>query len=230
MKQTLTIICLSFFLVFSGSGYARTMNKIVIGAYNEIENKTQYNTKMLEKYFPPTYKNGINTEKSVYPGGDVNPKQGVCTDLVVRACRNAGIDLQKSVHLDIIANKKIYGVKSPDKYIDHRRVWILKTFFKRKWKILSVKLDNPSEWQPGDVVIWDTGSKKHLHIGIIGKKRRSDGFPHVIHNMRYIPLIFAGKTIEQDVLEGPKLLWISVNEWKIIGHHRIKSFDNKKVN
>ena len=90
------------------------------------------------------------------------------------------------------------------------------------WQSLSVKLDDPKNWQPGDVVIWDIGSKKHLHIGIIGKKKRSDGFPYVIHNMRYIPFIFAGKTIEQDILEGPELLWMSVGKRKIIGHYRIK--------
>ncbi len=228
MKQALIIIALSWSLVFSATGQARSINKVMIGAYNEIKNKTQYNTEMLEKYFPPTYRNGKDTGKPVYPGGDVNPKQGVCADLVVRACRNAGIDLQKSVHLDIIANKRVYGVKAPDKYIDHRRVWILKTYFKRKWKNLSVKLDNPDEWQPGDIIIWDTGSKNHLHIGIIGKKKRNDGFPYVIHNMRYIPFVFAGKTIEQDVIEGPKFLGLSVNEWKVIGHHRIKSVNNRE--
>ena len=65
-------------------------------------------------------------------------------------------------------------------------------------------------------------SKKHLHIGIVGKKRRRDGLPYVIHNMRYIPFVFAGKTIEQDILEGPKLLGFNFEKWKIIGHYRIK--------
>ena len=98
----------------------------------------------------------------------------------------------------------------------------MKTFFKRNWKTLSVNLDNPAHWQPGDIVIWDIGSKQHLHIGIIGNKNRNDGLPCVIHNMRYVPFVFAGKTIEQDVLEGPELLWISVGKWKIIGHFRHK--------
>lgn len=204
------------------SSDADTKESIVEGAYGEIKNETEYNTEMLDKYFLPTYKNGKDTGKAVYPNGDVNPKEGICADLVVRALRNAGIDLQKSVHLDVISNKKAYGVKTPDKYIDQRRVWILKTYFNRHWKSLSIKLENPKNWQPGDVVIWDIGSKNHLHIGIIGKKKRSDGIPYVIHNMRYIPFIFSGKTIEQDILEGPEFLWISVGHWKIIGHYRIK--------
>ncbi|MCD4741465.1 MAG: DUF1287 domain-containing protein [Desulfobacteraceae bacterium] len=220
MKYVLIIICSS--VIFAYNCHAQTIDRIVIGAYDEIKNKTKYNTEMLEKYFSPTYINGKNTGKSIYPNGDVNSGEGVCADLVVRALRNANIDLQKLVHLDILSNKKAYGVKVPAKYIDHRRVWILKTFFKRKWKSLSTKLDKPNAWQQGDMVIWNIGSKKHLHIGIIGKKKRHDGFPYVIHNMRYVPFVFAGKTIEQDILEGPKFLGNSVGEWKIIGHYRIK--------
>lgn len=220
MKCFLVIISIT--LVSALTGHAADREKIIEGAYNEIKNETRYNTAMLDKYFPPTYVNGRNTGKPAYPGGDVNPKEGICADLVVRALRNAGIDLQQLVYMDILSNKTSYGVKTPDKYIDQRRVWILWTFFKRNWKNLSLGLDNPGRWQPGDIVIWDIGSKKHLHIGIIGKKKRSDGRPYVIHNMRYIPFVFAGKTIEQDVLDGPKLLWGHVGEWKIIGHYRLK--------
>ncbi len=132
-----SITVLSLLLTISTE--ANTIERIVEGAYNEIRNETEYNTEMLDKYFPPTYKNGKDTGKSVYPNGDVNPKEGICADLIVRALRNAGIDLQKSVHLDILSNKKTYGVKTPDKFIDQRRVWILKTYFKRHWKSLSIK-------------------------------------------------------------------------------------------
>lgn len=216
------VCCVCLSLVFAVNSRAADIEKIIEGAYDEIENETEYNTDMLEKYYPPTFLNKEDTGKAIYPNGDVNPKEGVCADLVVRALRNAGIDLQKMVYLDVSANKKAYGVKTPDRYIDQRRVWILNTFFKRNWASLSLNLDNPDNWRPGDMVVWDIGSKKHLHIGIIGKKRRRDGFPYVIHNMRYIPFVFAGKTIEQDILEGPELLWFPVGEWKVIGHYRIK--------
>lgn len=219
-KITLPIICVTF--LFALCAQADSGEKILEEAYNEIENETRYNTEMLEKYFPPTFREGKNTGKAVYPNGDVNPNQGICADLVVRAFRNAGMDLQQLVHRDILANLKAYGVKTPDKYIDHRRVWILNIYLKRNWTSLSLKLDNPNHWQPGDIVVWDMGSKKHLHIGIIGEKRRHDGLPYVIHNMRYVPFVFAGKTIEQDILEGPELLGIPFGKWKIIGHYRIR--------
>lgn len=216
------IITISLGLILAVSAHADTREKIIAGAYEEIRNETRYNSDMLEKYFPPTFTGGQDTGKAVYPNGDVNPKEGVCTDLIVRALRHAGIDLQESVHRDILSAKKAYGVKTADKYIDQRRVWILKTYFKRHWENLSPSLDNPKGWLAGDIVIWDIDSKRHLHIGIVGRKRRADGLPYVIHNMAYLPLVFAGKTIEQDVLEGPDLLSFQLGKWRIIGHYRCK--------
>lgn len=216
------LIIIGFVCIISSDINANPNEHILEGAYLEVRNKTRYNTDMLTTYVSPTYLNGKNTGKAVYPNGDVDPDQGICADLVVRALRHAGIDLQQSVHEDILNQTQAYGVNTPDKYIDHRRVWILQTYFKRKWQHQSTELTNPADWQPGDVVIWDTGSKKHLHIGIIGRKKRSDGWPHVIHNMRSIPFIFKGKTIEQDILMGPTLLWFSMGNWTIIGHYRLK--------
>ena len=129
-----TFIIISLIITFSFNSQARATDRILEGAYNEIRNETKYNAGMLKKYFAPTYKNGKNTEKAVYPGGDIIPGEGICSDLVVRALRNAGIDLQKQVHLDILSDRTSYRVKVPDKYIDHRRVWILKTYFERNWK------------------------------------------------------------------------------------------------
>ncbi len=204
--------------------------KVLEGAKKEVTNKTKYNTKMLKTYYPPTYLNGKKYDISIYPNGDVNPIQGVCSDLVVRAYRNAGVDLQKLVHEDIVKNKTYYGVKQPDKYIDHRRVWLLLRYFNRNYKKLSVKTDKKNKhWLPGDIVIWDTGSKAHLHIGIISDKRsRLTGRPLVIHNMRYVPFFLPGKTAEQDVLTGITKMGIRIKKWKILGHFRISEM--QKVN
>src|SRR5580698_5472309 len=63
-----------------------------------------------------------------YPGGDVPADTGVCTDEVIRSYRSVGVDLQKEVHDDIVANWRAYPhdrrwqEAHPDTNIDHRRV------------------------------------------------------------------------------------------------------------
>ena len=196
-------------------------SQVLSGAKNEVTNKTKYNTDMLSKYVAPTFFNGKNLNKPVYPDGDVNPSEGVCADLVVRALRYAGIDLQKRVHEDILSNLNSYGIKTPDKYIDHRRVWVLLKYFKRNYKSLSTEVDGTdSHWKHGDIIIWDIGLKDHYHIGIISDKK-SGNRPLVIHNMRHLPFISPGITCEQDVLSGPRAFGIRVKRWKILGHFRI---------
>src|SRR5437763_3915881 len=89
-----------------------------------------------------------------YPGGDVPRDRGVCSDVVVRAFRAAGVDLQVAVHEDMAAHfaayPKMWGLGHPDKNIDHRRVPNLMTYFTRRGK--SLALDAP--FAPGDVVAW----------------------------------------------------------------------------
>lgn len=141
-----------------------------------------------------------------YPNGDVPPNKGVCTDVVIRAYRKLGIDLQKEVHEDMKANfnkyPKNWGLKSPDKNIDHRRVPNLMTFFSRFGKVKSMT-QNPSDYKTGDIVCWDLGGGI-THIGIVSKKKTSDGQRHlIIHN------IGAGQVIEDCLFN-----------FKIIGHYQ----------
>lgn len=199
--------------------------KVLEGAISEISNKVKYNKKMLKKYYPPFFKKGVKQKKSVYPNGDVNPKEGVCTDLIVRALRNAKYDLQKKLHEDILNNKKYYGIKNPDKYIDHRRVWILLKYFRKNHKNVYNKKN--VKWMPGDIVIWDTGSKEHLHIGILSKKKNRKNQPIPIHNMMYVPFVFKGKTAYQNVIYGPFLLRLVGRKWKVLGIFRVFSSDQK---
>lgn len=132
-----------------------------------------------------------------YPNGDVPMDRGVCTDVVIRAYRRLGVDLQKLVHEDISAHWDAYphtwGMKGPDANIDHRRVPNLATFFRRHGETLSTKTD-PSLYQPGDIVTWrlDSGVP---HIGIISDQRNAAGVPYAIHNIGY-------GTKEEDVLFG----------------------------
>ena len=121
-----------------------------------------------------------------YPGGDVPPERGVCTDVIIRAFRSAlGVDLQKELHEDITKHFSQYpqkwGLKTPDKNIDHRRVPNLQTFFKRKGYALNHKQPITS-FLPGDIVTCIV--PPHLpHIMIVSDKRTDDGIPLVIHNI-----------------------------------------------
>jgi len=141
-----------------------------------------------------------------YPGGDVPEKTGVCSDVVVRAFRKAGIDLQKEVHEDMQAARSSYSTKwgsnAPDKNIDHRRVLNLMRYFERQGKSLPIS-DAADDYQPGDIVAWELSSGVD-HIGIVTNMMSdSDGRLLIVHN------IGAGTRIEDVLLD-----------WTIKGHYR----------
>jgi len=121
-----------------------------------------------------------------YPGGDVSRSKGVCTDVVVRAYRDAfGIDLQKEVHQDMSGHfseyPKIWGLKQPDPSIDHRRVPNLAAFWTRLRSRLPIPAQ-PAGWQPGDLFTMMI-DKQHPHTGIISDRLADYGNPLVIHNI-----------------------------------------------
>jgi uncharacterized protein YijF (DUF1287 family) len=121
-----------------------------------------------------------------YPNGDVPAKTGVCTDVIIRAYRKLGIDLQKEVHEDLKANfskyPKIWGLSKPDTNIDHRRVPNLEIFFIRKGEKLEVT-DLANDYKTGEIVTWMINGKLP-HIGIITNKKSSDGKrPMIVHNV-----------------------------------------------
>ena len=121
-----------------------------------------------------------------YPNGDIPKDKGVCTDVIIRAYRKLGIDLQKEVHEDMISNfdkyPKNWGLKSTDTNIDHRRVPNLMTFFSRHGETKSIT-SNPADYLPGDIVTWDLGGGIP-HIGIVINKKSSDNNRYlVVHNI-----------------------------------------------
>lgn len=120
-----------------------------------------------------------------YPGGDVPEERGVCTDVVIRALRLLDFDLQKEVHEDMKRNfaayPKYWGLKRPDKNIDHRRVPNLQTFFKRRGWGLPVSRD-AADYKPGDLVTCLVGDSLP-HIMIVSDRRNEEGIPLVIHNI-----------------------------------------------
>jgi len=147
-----------------------------------------------------------------YPNGDVPPKTGVCTDVVIRAYRKLGIDLQKEVHEDMKANFKLYpnlkkwGLKTTDTNIDHRRVPNLEIFFERKGKKLPVS-QNLSDYKTGDIVTWMINDKLP-HIGIV-THLKSD--PEVLGGKR--PMIVHN-------VGGGQVLADCLFSYTIVGHYR----------
>lgn len=128
-----------------------------------------------------------------YPNGDVPADKGVCTDVVIRAYRKLGIDLQKEVHEDMKKNfskyPKNWGLKRPDTNIDHRRVPNLKVFFAKFGQSKSIET-NPALYAPGDIVTWLLPGNL-THIGIVVNKKSADGKRYlIVHN------IGAGQVIE----------------------------------
>jgi uncharacterized protein len=127
-----------------------------------------------------------------YPNGDVAADRGVCADEIVRAYRLLGIDLQRLVHEDMRAAFEVYpnrwGLRAPDRNIDHRRVPNLATFFARNGKSLTVSA-NGDDYKPGDVVAWALADGRP-HIGMVTERRSRDGKrPLVMHNIGLGPQI-----------------------------------------
>lgn len=121
-----------------------------------------------------------------YPNGDVPANKGVCTDVVIRAYRKVGIDLQKNVHEDMKANfekyPKNWGLTRPDKNIDHRRVPNLMVYFSRFGTVLP-KSKNADDYKPGEIVCWDLG-RGITHIGLLVNKKSTDKKRFlIVHNI-----------------------------------------------
>ncbi len=121
-----------------------------------------------------------------YPGGDIPADRGVCTDVLIRAYRKAGMDLQVLVHEDMTrafdAYPHLWGLRRPDSNIDHRRVQNLKVFFSRHGKTLPVSA-SAGDYLPGDIVVWRLPSGLP-HIGLVSSRLvPGTGRPLVIHNI-----------------------------------------------
>ena len=145
--------------------------------------------------------------KLAYPNGDVPRESGVCTDVIIRALRDARkIDLQKLVHEDMKTSfskyPQMWGLKAPDANIDHRRVPNLQCYFKRKGYALPVS-KKAADYKPGDIVTVMVGGKLP-HIMIVSNRKSAAGVPLAIHNI-------GSGTQEEDVLFA----------YPLTGHYRI---------
>lgn len=127
-----------------------------------------------------------------YPMGDVAANKGVCTDVIIRAYRTLGVDLQELVHEDMQAHfaeyPQIWGLSRPDSNIDHRRVPNLETFFSRFGKTLTIT-EHAKDYQPGDIVTWRLTGNNLPHIGIVSDQKADSGNYKIIHNIGLGPQI-----------------------------------------
>ncbi|MGV3614832.1 MAG: DUF1287 domain-containing protein [Fimbriimonas sp.] len=140
-------------------------------------------------------------KRLAYPNGDVPRERGACTDVVVRALRHVGYDLQKLVHEDARRNRRRYPrIERLDTNIDHRRCPNLVAYFRAYGTEL--KTDAPwSEWRAGEIVFWKLPYGAD-HVGIVTGTRAADGRPWVVHNI-------AG-TAHED----------TISAWRIVGRFR----------
>lgn len=191
--MTKTLIIPIFFMLLTGPAVGQ------INFYNRLADSTLFLTKQRVQYDPTYF-------QIKYPGGDVPANKGVCTDVVIRAYRKLGIDLQKEVHEDMKAHfnqyPKIWGLSGPAKNIDHRRVPNLMTFFSRHGTVKKLS-QSPKDYTPGDIVCWDLGGGI-THIGIVVKQKSADGQRNlIVHN-----------------IGGGQVLADCLFSYKIIGHYR----------
>ena len=188
MNIHLRFLIILIFSLIGFNSWAFQSDKLVTDARSQI-GKTLY--------YDPAY------TALKYPMGDVPLIKGVCTDVVIRALRHQGLDLQKLIHEDMKQNFKKYpqkwGLKGADKNIDHRRVPNIMTYFERKGYSV-----NDQNYKAGDIVTWDLG-KGLVHIGIVSDKNTFIAkTPLIIHNIGL-------GTQENDILK----------DYKIIGHYRL---------
>jgi uncharacterized protein YijF (DUF1287 family) len=188
MTGVLLIVLASAGLVLQGPASSR-IARVLEGAYQQVGITTIYDS---------------GYRRIAFPGGDVPIERGVCSDVLVRAYRHAGLDLQLLVNRDMSANfqtyPRLWGLSKPDSNIDHRRVPNLAAFFRRHGQSLPVSA-RVSDYHAGDIVMWRLASGVP-HIGLVAD-RLQNGRPLVIHN------IGAGAQVE-DVLVS----------FVITGHYR----------
>ncbi len=170
-------------------------NQNGIDDYTDILNGAKKEAKRKPKYV-----------SKYYSGGYPPVTEGVCTDVIWRALKEAGYSLKDLVTEDIEKNREAYpNINVPDPNIDFRRVTNLDIYFKRNTMILTNDLSKIEEWQPGDIVVF--GNKEH--IGIISDKRNAKEIPYLIHN--------AGQfRLEEDTLQR----WSKKKG--IVGHYRFQ--------
>jgi uncharacterized protein YijF (DUF1287 family) len=112
--------------------------------------------------------------------GDVPALFGVCTDVIVRAYRTLGVDLQGLVQASRL------GAGDPN--IDHRRTETLRRYLARYGATLAPS-SFAENYMPGDIVTYwrpqNSGSRSH--IAVVADTLGPSGNPMIIHNRGWGP-------------------------------------------
>ena len=175
-----TLVTLIIMNLFLPKQYYNANNFNIKTKYSKVD----YNDNMIDDYSDfvlgaqEDAKNKPLYVSNYYDGGYPPNDEGVCTDVIWRAFKNAGYSLKDMVDNDIALYPEEYKDAEPDPNIDFRRVRNLEVFFKKYAESLTLNPESIESWQPGDIVIF--GDAKH--IGIISDKRNKNGIPYVIHN------------------------------------------------
>lgn len=164
--------------VYKSAAQNRSLNspralsrRILAGAQQQLVKPALYSAKALRLIPIP------------FPGGDIKKEWAVCTDIIIRALREAGLDLQALVHEDAKLHPRRYTRRRnwrPNPHIDHRRARTLQPYLAHH----AVTLPNSSQYLPGDIVLMDTGivnGTVYDHIGVVDKKKNAAGVPLVIN-------------------------------------------------
>ena len=181
--------------------------------YARLRSKTDYNnngkddyTDFLEgekKYaeFNPKYKS--NYYDKGYPPVET---EGVCTDVIWYALKNAGYNLKDMLDYDV---KSTWGkgyypyIGTQDTNIDFRRVGNQESFLKRYAEKLETDIYEIGSFMPGDILVFDDGD----HIAMVSDKYNKNGVPFLIQNRDETQ-----KEKEEDRLE--------ITDMELTGHYR----------
>lgn len=213
MRKKVTIFIFLFLVILFGLNYLGILPKRFYSASDfgieVITSDIDYNQNGIDDYTDiliGARKEAINhpTYRSAYYSGGYPPDdEGVCTDVIWRALKEAGYLLKDLMDEDIHNNIEAYDIKKPDPNIDFRRVKNMNVYLKRNALVLTNDPYKMEAWQPGDIVVFES------HVAIISDRRNKDGIPYIIHN--------AGQfNREEDTL----IRWYKNKG--IIGHYRFK--------
>lgn len=189
-KKCLLRLIILFFIIFIGwelYNYNLIPKKKYLASdfdIVEIKSMVDYNNNGIDDYTDILNgakldaKNKPRYKSTYYSGGYPKDNEGVCTDLVWRAFKEAGYSLKDMIDNDIEKNLDDYNISVIDKNIDFRRVANLRVFFDKYAITLTNDKNIIEEWMPGDIVIF--GDNKH--IGIVSNYRNKLGISYIIHN------------------------------------------------